>query len=147
MNKKAGGLGLKDLRLQGISLASKWIFQTLEGDEPWKILIRNNIQCGVPKKAKSWKGLPFCDLVAGRVSVQGTWVFKSIWKAWEIVQGFIDNTTFDHQYSIHGERSIWWNLNNAGKPLALTQGCSARSWNSKGIKCFMDIMDHNTLIS
>ena len=77
LDKKVSGLGLKDLRFQGISLASKWIFQALEGNEPWKVLIRNNIQCGVPKKAKSWKGLPLCDLVAGRfaVAVQGTWVF------------------------------------------------------------------------
>lgn len=83
IDKQLGGLGLKDLRTQGISLAAKWIFHALEGQEPWKILVRNNIQNSVPKSAKSWKALPFSDLVAGVffVFVQGTWVFKSIWKA------------------------------------------------------------------
>ena len=53
LDKKVGGLGLKDLRLQGILLASNWIFKAFEGNKPWKVLIRNNILCGVPKKAKS----------------------------------------------------------------------------------------------
>lgn len=75
-----GGLGLKDLKLQGIALAAKWIFQALEGEEPWKVLVRNNIKIFVPRKAKSWKFLPFVDLVAGRfpVSPFGSFVFKSI---------------------------------------------------------------------
>jgi hypothetical protein len=34
LEKNLGGLGLKDLKLQGMALASKWIFQALEGDEP-----------------------------------------------------------------------------------------------------------------
>lgn len=74
LDKILGGLGLKDLRLQGISLAAKWIFHSLEGQEPWKILIRNNIQNDVPKNAKTWKALPFSDLIARGfpVSVQGT---------------------------------------------------------------------------
>lgn len=53
MDKSIGGLGLKDMKMQGIPLAAKWIFHALEGNELWKILIRNNVRMGVPKKAKS----------------------------------------------------------------------------------------------
>ena len=149
IDKKLGGLGLKDLRIQGVSLAAKWIFQALDGHEPWKILLRNNIQSGFPKQAKYWKNLPFADLVAGTfpVSVQGSMVFKSIWKAWELVRGFIYNSNFDSNNSIHGERSIWWNLQHNGKPLALTQGCSAKHWNNLGIKSFIDILENDNLAS
>lgn len=54
---------MKDFKMQGIALASKWIFLVLEGEEPWKVLIRNNIKLTVPKYTKSWKMLPFSDLV------------------------------------------------------------------------------------
>lgn len=40
LSKDLGGLGIKDLRQQGIALEIKWIVKTLEGNEPWKILIR-----------------------------------------------------------------------------------------------------------
>ncbi|XP_059076993.1 uncharacterized protein LOC131876187 [Cryptomeria japonica] len=95
--KSLGGLGLKDLRIQGIALAAKWIFHSLKGQEPWKVLIRHNIERAVPKNAKSWKGLPLIDLVGGGfpVSVQGTCVFKSIWKAWEHVRRFLVASTMN----------------------------------------------------
>lgn len=149
LEKSLGGLGLKDLKLQGMALASKWILQSLVGDEPWKVLVRNNIQNGVPKTAKSWKHLPFSDLVFGNfpISVKGTWVFRSLWKAWENIRHYIDNSAFDYHYTLQGERSIWWNLLHQGKPLALTKGCSAKFWANKGVKYIMDILDHNQLIS
>jgi hypothetical protein len=43
-----GGLGLKDLRIQGISLAVKWLAKATEGEEPWKVLIRHNLSRGHP---------------------------------------------------------------------------------------------------
>lgn len=52
-DKSLGGLGLKDLRIQGIALVAKWIFQALDRNEPWKVLVRNNILKAVPKKAKN----------------------------------------------------------------------------------------------
>ncbi|XP_057851145.2 uncharacterized protein LOC131061466 [Cryptomeria japonica] len=149
LEKSLGGLGLKDLKLQGMALSSKWILQSLVGDEPWKVLVRNDIQNGVPKTAKSWKHLPFSDLVFGNfpISVKGTWVFHSLWKAWENIRHYIDNSAFDYHYTLQGERSIWWNLLHQGKPLALTKGCSAKFWANKGVKYIMDILDHNQLIS
>lgn len=50
MDKSIGSLGLKDLRAQGIALATKWIFHALEGNEPWKVLIHNNISRGFLRK-------------------------------------------------------------------------------------------------
>ena len=52
VDKLLGGLRLKDLKLSGLALASKWIFHTLEGEDPWKVLIHNNIERGYPKNAK-----------------------------------------------------------------------------------------------
>ena len=85
--KSLGGLGLKDLKLQGIALSAKWIFQALEGDSPWKVLVRHNIERGYPKEAKSWKNLPFCDLITRKFSVivQGSVIFRSIWCTWDYV--------------------------------------------------------------
>ena len=147
-DKTLGGLGLKDLKLQGIALAAKWIFHSLEGDSPWKVLVKHNIERGFPKKARSWKNLPFCDLIVGNfpVVVQGSAIFKSIWRAWEHVRLFITNKEFFNDNYLHGERSIWWNLNINDKPLALYQGCSAKFWAKTGITQFADIFEHDTLI-
>lgn len=119
--KSLGGLGLKDLKLQGITLSAKWIFQALEGDSSWKVLVRHNIERGYPKEAKSWKNLPLCDLITGKfpVIVQGFVIFRSIWRAWDYVERFITNKDFYNNNQIHGERSIWWNLCVNNKPLAL----------------------------
>ena len=43
------------------------------------------------------------------------------------------------------DRSIWWGLSYNGKPLALTQSCSAKAWNLKGISLIQDIMDGGQL--
>lgn len=147
-DKSLGGLGLKNPRIQEIALSTKWIFQALDGNEPWKVLVRNNILKVVPKKAKTWKSLPFCDLVAGdfEVSVQGSNVFKSIWKAWSSVKPFISNNRVSKNEFIHGGRSIWWNLLHSSKPLALSQGCSAKAWATKGICDFKDIIKDDRLL-
>ncbi|XP_057861679.2 uncharacterized protein LOC131070153 [Cryptomeria japonica] len=143
-----GGLGLKDLRTQGVALAAKWIFHSMEGDSPWKILIRNNIEMGFPKHAKSWKGLPLADLIMGSfpIKVHGSAVFCSIWRAWEQVRKFVNNKDYHDSQTLYGERSIWWNLQLSGKPLALSQGCSARYWNNKGISQLIDLFEHNQLM-
>lgn len=122
IEKSLGGLGLKDLRIQGIVLVATWIFHSLEGQETWKVLIRYNIERVIPKNAKYWKGLPLIDLMAGgfTISNQGTCVVKSIWKAWENVRGFLVNTSINNGDLIYGERSLWWNHFLASKPLALT---------------------------
>lgn len=149
IEKKAGGLGLKDLILQGITLAAKWIFHALVGDEPWKVVIGNNIKMAVPQGSKTWKSLPFCDLVAGGfpVSVLGSLVFKSIWRACKVVRSKISNSRASNNDLICKERYIWWNLYHNSKPLALTRGCFAKRWASKGIYCFKDNINKDCLIS
>ena len=113
----------------------------MEGDSPWKVLVRHNIERGFPKQARSWKNLPLCDLIVGKfpVVVQGSPIFRSIWQAWEHVQKFITNRDFYNDCHLHGEKSIWWNLSLNNKPLALYQGCSAKSWAKAGITRFADI--------
>lgn len=148
-DKKYGGLGLKDLRLQGIALATKWVSHCVEGDEPWKVLVRNNILRGYPKKAKSWKELPFADILFGKLPtyVHGSPVFKTIWKAWESSRHCISDNSFHSDSLLHGERSIWWNLYRQGKPLALTQGCLTKFWNKLGTSTFIDLFENDCLIS
>lgn len=150
LDKCIGSLGLKDIRLQSTSLATKWILYALEGDEPWKILVRNNIRLVVPKQAKGWKQLPFVDLIAGKfpISPARSSVFKTIWKAWEYARHLIaNNGLVDNNNTIAGEKSIWWNLLHNDKPQALIQRCSAKSWALKGIKTFNDIICDGALIS
>lgn len=45
-----GGLWLRDIKAHAVSLASKWIYKALWGDEPWRVLVRNNIEKYVVKK-------------------------------------------------------------------------------------------------
>lgn len=148
MHKLYGGMGLKDLRTQGIALASKWILQAIDGEEPWKVLIRNNISSSTPKKAKKWKGLPIIDLLLGQMDVApaGSRVFKSLWKAWEQVKHLVQyNMKGCKQGQFTSDRSIWWNLSYHGKPLAALQGCSALKWNNMGIRHFAQILENGKL--
>lgn len=148
-DKLLGGLGLKDLKLQGIALAAKWIFHSMDGNDLWKILVRNNIERGFPKNAKSWKNLPFNDLIIGNfpIVVQGSVVFRSIWKAWSYVRKYITIKDFHDDNQLYGERSIWWNLHLSGKPLTLSQGYSARYWSNMGISQLTDLFEHDRLIN
>ena len=38
------------------------------------------------------------------------------------------------------DRSIWWGLSYNNKALALTQSCSTKAWNLKGISLVQDIL-------
>ncbi|XP_059064555.1 uncharacterized protein LOC131856693 [Cryptomeria japonica] len=67
-------------------------------------------------------------------------------KAWNHVRQFIKNKDFFDDKTLHGERSIWWNLKLGNKPLALTQGCSAKCWANLGIKQLIDIFENDRLI-
>lgn len=150
MNKSRGGMGLKDLKIQDIALASKWICRALEGDEPWKVLIRNNIQMFVPKYAKRWKNLPLGNLLLGKfvVSPYGSEVFKSLWKAWAAISQHLTKTDFCiTKGQIAANRSIWWNTLHKDKLLATLQGCSALKWFNYSIRNFEDIFSNRTLIS
>jgi hypothetical protein len=42
--KRLGGLGLKDIKAHGITLAAKCIFKAFSSNEPWKVLVRNDIE-------------------------------------------------------------------------------------------------------
>ncbi len=42
--KDKGGLGIIDPYTHGVCLTSKWVIRALEGDAPWKGLIRFHIQ-------------------------------------------------------------------------------------------------------
>ena len=55
MDRRLGCLGLKDLRKQVISFSVKWIIKVLDGSEPCKVLMRNNIALAISKGAKHYK--------------------------------------------------------------------------------------------
>ena len=89
--KKLGGLGIKDIKTQGISLAAKWIFKAFWGNEPWKVLVRNNVERLVIKNSKQWDNIPFWDIIMGgfKMKVFGSKVFSSLWFAWTQLREFI----------------------------------------------------------
>lgn len=144
LSKKLGGLGMRDINKQGTSLATKWVLKSLEGGEPWKILVYINIIRATIKKGKLWDNVPLMDIVFGdfEVKVTGSKVFQSIWKAWVQVRPLIQSRYVvgkSPYYSVK-DRSLWWGVYLNGKPLALTQCCSARSWNKKGISLIQDVI-------
>ena len=63
-------MGLKDLRLQGISLAMKWIARSTKENEPYKVPIRHNIERGVPCIGKSWKVMHIQNLLLGKWKIK-----------------------------------------------------------------------------
>lgn len=67
LTKNKGGLGIKDLKAQGMALASKWIIQALSGEEQWKVLVRNDISRLGIKKGKWWNNVPLCNKMLGNV--------------------------------------------------------------------------------
>lgn len=58
LSRRLGSLGLKDIKTHGLALASKWIYKALWGNEPWKVLVRNNIERSVIRKGKQWSNIP-----------------------------------------------------------------------------------------
>ena len=61
---------MKDLKAQGMALASKWVLKALWGNQPWKVLIRNNLLKSVIKKGKNWKDFPMIDIVLGEFKMR-----------------------------------------------------------------------------
>jgi hypothetical protein len=144
-----GGLGLKDLKYQGVALAIKWIAKAGEGEEPWKVLIRNNLRLSHCSRPRGWKYFCFTDslTVDAPLVVQGSNVFRSIWKAWKFVKNFlINNVPVEKSGLLCRKKSIWWNLSHGGKKLALLQGCSAKKWSELGISMFGDIIMEDSIV-
>jgi hypothetical protein len=103
--------------------------KAIEGNEPWKILVKNNIYIGSPTWAKYCRGQDIHDILALEVkfSVKGSNVFKSLWKGWNTIKpllGPIQRMQLGKRWC--GRGSIWWNLKKYGKPLALVHGCSIK---------------------
>ena len=75
---------MKDPKAQGMGLASKWVLKNLWGNEPWKVLIRNNILKSVIRKGKDWKEILVIDIVLGQSKIRlfGSKIFQTFWKAW-----------------------------------------------------------------
>ena len=48
------GGGDQGVKAQVIALATKWIFKAFLGNEPWKVLVRNNIERSIIEKGKVW---------------------------------------------------------------------------------------------
>lgn len=71
-------------------LCVKWIIRALSGDEAWKILLRHCIQSSFLLHRPTWKGIGLQTLLVKwePVHIVGTFVAKSIWKAWEMVKSW-----------------------------------------------------------
>ena len=60
------------------------VLKALWGDEPWKILIRNNLLKSVVRKGNNWKDVPVIDIVLGEFKMRlfGLKKIQNFWKAW-----------------------------------------------------------------
>lgn len=109
--------------------------------------MRNNVERSTIKKGKYWSNIPFWDLIMGdfKMKMFGSKVFTSLWSAWSQVRELIScrNATRGPPNYIVTGKSIWWGLYLNDKPLALTQSCSAKKWNEKGISLINDLMVNN----
>ena len=111
--------------------------------------MRNNVERLFIKKGKQWDNIPFWDIIMGyfKMKVFGSKVFSSLWSTWTQMREFIccRNATGVPPNYIVTDISIWWGLYLNDKPLALTQSCSAKKWNEKGISLISDFMVNNKI--
>lgn len=89
--KKSRGIGLISTQNQGLALCAKWIIKALSGEEASKILLRHYISSGFPSKRLAWKGIGLQTLLTMKdlVQIQGTFVVKSIYHAWEAIKPWL----------------------------------------------------------
>lgn len=111
---------------------------------------RNNLVRSVIKKGKHWGNVPLIDIVLGdfEVRVAGLKFLQSIWKAWSQVRHLIYPRYAvgknPYYYSVK-DISIWWGVYLNDKPLAVTQCCSTKIWNIKGISLLQDVIINNQM--
>ena len=106
-------------------------------------MIRNNLRRSHCSRPRGWTNFlfPDCLWVDAPLVVQGSNVFKSIWKAWKFVKNLLSNKDRVEKSSLLcGKKSIWWNLSHGDKKLALLQGFSTKKWSELGISIFEDII-------
>ena len=110
--------------------------KALWGNEPWKILIRNNILRSVIRKGKLWKDIPLLDIVFGdfNMKIFGSKKIQIFWKAWIQVRRYIPirGAAGGPPHYLVKDRSIWWGLSYNGKHLALTQSYFCQGLELKG---------------
>ncbi|KAH9294882.1 hypothetical protein KI387_038470 [Taxus chinensis] len=142
--KNTGGLGLINIQLQGVALTTKWIIRSLEGEESWKILLRHCISQGSPLNRKAWQGLNYYSLLLCPVPIKigGSFVAKSIWKAWELLKPHLlwQGDGFRNGLSLNS-LSLWWNpvFQYQDKPLALSVQFKGMRLFRKGVKFIQDL--------
>ena len=133
-----------------MALCAKWIIRALTGDEAWKILVRHCISSGFPVNRPAWKGIGFHTLLIMRepVVIQGSFVIKSIWKAWEAIKPWLRwaGDEFRNGLSLN-QQNIWWSPLFAfqGNPLAKTQGVCALRFFKRGIRTVKDLFSRVTM--
>ena len=94
-------------------------------------------------RPRGWKNFCFTDCLSvdAPLVVQGSNVFKSIWKASKFVKHFLSNKDPIEKFCLLcGKKSIWWNLSHGDKKLSLLRECSAKKWFELGISVFQDII-------
>ena len=123
--------------------------KSLRGNEPWKILIRNNILRFIIMKGKLWKDIPLMDIVFGdfNMKIFGSKIFQVFWKAWIQVRQYImmRGVVGGPPHYLVKDRYIWWGLSYNVEHFSLTQSCSAKAWNLERISLIQDTMDDGQL--
>ena len=103
------------------------------------------------KKGKNWGNIPFLDILLGDfdIKVFGSRVFSALWKDWKDIKPLLcfRSAIGRNPFFAITDGSLWWGVYLNDKPLALTQCCSAKSWNKKGISYINDIIVDNRMYS
>lgn len=134
---------------QGIALCAKWVIRALEGDEAWKILVRHCISTGTPLGKRVWKGMNFHTILIAPVQfkISGSFVVKSIWKAWEALKPWLTWKGCDKKAGAScSSLNLWWSpiiMDNGLLP-AQIQWIRALRFHRKGIDSFLDLYDPQT---
>ena len=83
-----GGMDVFNCNHQGFALCAKWILSALQGNEAWKILIRYCLSTSLPLGKREWKALNLHIVLTILVqfNMYGSFIVKSIWKAWEALK-------------------------------------------------------------
>ena len=81
------------------------------GDEAWNFLVQHCISFGFTINRPTWKGIGLHTLLIMQehVLIQGFFVIKSIWKAWEAVKPWVFWARVESHNDLSlNQQSIWW---------------------------------------
>ena len=111
--KTMGGLGLLDVNLLAIKLASKWIYRAMGSSDYWAQLLTRNCPKFCLKSLKAWSGFSAEEVFYSKQSFiyKGSELVKGLWGSWDKYRPMICvKNSAKAVYDLMSVESLWIGL-------------------------------------